>query len=183
MVQIRDNKEFDIILLLLRNPLHVRGIAKGLHQPHATILRKANSLVEQKVLDYKREGKNKVFFLRSNMVAVQYTYLAEHNKLVKLLAAYPEIAVIMNDILKKCREKLIILFGSYAKFQAKPDSDIDLYVDTTKRKCKETIEAIHSKLSVQIGRFDAKNNLIKEIMKNHVILRGVEDYYENKNDD
>ena len=43
---------------------------------------------------------------------------------------------------------------------------------------KESIETIHSKLKVKIEDFDLNSQLIKEIIKNHIVLRGVEEFYE-----
>ena len=40
------------------------------------------------------------------------------------------------------------------------------------------MKEINSKLSIKIGKFDTKSLLIKEIIKNHVIIRGLEDFYE-----
>jgi hypothetical protein len=42
---------------------------------------------------------------------------------------------------------------------------------------KQELERINSALSVKIGRYESKNLLIQEIKKNHVIIKGVEDYY------
>ena len=64
MVQKRDNIELEVIQLLLKQEYHVRGLAKALNESHSTILRKLNKLVKQNVIDYKKEGKNKVFFLK-----------------------------------------------------------------------------------------------------------------------
>ncbi len=73
---------------------------------------------------------------------------------------------------------MAILFGSYAKLIAKKQSDIDLYIDTDDKKIKKDVELINTKLSVKIGRYDKDNLLIKEIEKNHVIIKGVELFYE-----
>src|SRR3989344_4859500 len=130
MVQNKDNIELEIILLLIRGENHLRGIAKQLNESHSTVLRKLNKLVKENVLDYKKEGKNKVFFLRKNLQAKNYVFNAERYKLIKLLKKYPELSIIIDEFLKKNKENLIVLFGSYAKFLAKSDSDIDIYVDT-----------------------------------------------------
>ena len=76
---------------------------------------------------------------------------------------------------------MIILFGSYAKGNEKPDSDIDTYLETTDNKIKDKIKELNSKLSIKIGKFDLDSLLIKEIIKNHIILRGVEEYCERNN--
>jgi predicted nucleotidyltransferase len=180
MVQKRDNIELDIIDLLLKSAHHVRGIAKKLNQSHSTILRKLNNLKKENVIDSKREGKNKVFYLKKNLVSRTYILRAELYKLTKLLRKYPELGVIFEEILQKSDEKLIVLFGSYAKGLAKKDSDIDIYIETKSRTVKKVVEDIHSKINVKIGIFDTKSPLIKEIIKDHIIIRGIEVFYEKQ---
>ncbi|MEK6853976.1 MAG: hypothetical protein AABX60_01455, partial [Nanoarchaeota archaeon] len=58
------------------------------------------------------------------------------------------------------------------------ESDIDVYIDTVDRETRDEISDIDTKLSVKIGRYDTQSLLIKEIEKNHVIIKGVEEYYE-----
>ena len=70
------------------------------------------------------------------------------------------------------------MFGSYAKGIAKQDSDIDVYMDIMKNKLKQDIEKIDSRLSVKIGNYEKSNLLIKEIDKNHILIKGIEEYYE-----
>lgn len=79
-----------------------------------------------------------------------------------------------------CHKKidLAILFGSYVKGIAHKDSDIDIYIDTRNNKLKEEVELIDSKISVKIGSYNQESILIKEIEKNHMIIKGVERYYE-----
>jgi predicted nucleotidyltransferase len=73
---------------------------------------------------------------------------------------------------------MIILFGSFASLTANDDSDIDVFAQTQKKDLKKALESINSRLSIKIGTFDVNSLLIKEIIKNHVILKGVETYYE-----
>jgi predicted nucleotidyltransferase len=178
MVQKRNNLNFEIILILIKGNNHIRRIAKNLGESHSTILRRLNELVKENVIDYKFEGRNKVFFIKKNLQAKSYVFNAERYKQIKLLKKYPELSVIAEDILKECHENLIIIFGSYAKFVAKENSDIDVYVETKDKKVKEKLESIHSRISVKIGNFDLNSLLIKEIIKDHVILKGVEEFYE-----
>lgn len=178
MVQKRDNLELEIILALLKGENHLRGIAKQLNESHSTILRKLNKLVMENILDYRTEGKNKVFFIKKNLQAKNYVFNAERYKLIELLKKNPELDVIMEDISKASKETLIIIFGSYAKSLAKKNSDIDLFVETRNRAVKEQLESIHSRIKVKLGDFDLSSSLIKEIIKNHAILKGVEEFYE-----
>lgn len=178
MVQNKTNMELEVILILLMGKTHLREIARKLNASHSTILRRINGLVKENVLDYKVEGKNKVFFIRDNLQARNYIYSAEKYKLVKLLRMYPRLSVILDDVYKNSHGKMVILFGSYAKFSAKPHSDIDIYVDTTGMGIGHKLREISSKIRVKTGKFDTKSLLIREIIKNHAILRGVEEFYE-----
>ena len=101
-------------------------------------------------------------------------------KFSTLLRKYPELSVLFEEILRRTDEKLIVLFGYYAKGLAKKDSDIDLYIETKDRNVKKAIEDIHSKISIKIGTFDTKSPLIKEIIKDHVIIRGIEVFYDKQ---
>lgn len=178
MFQNKNNLDLAIILTLLRGESHLRGVARQLKESPSTILRKLEVLREKNVLDYKKEGRNKVFFIKKNLQAKNYVFNAERYKLMRLLDEYPELGIIIEDVLKKNKDRLIVLFGSYAKFTAKKDSDIDVYVETRDKTAKADIEMIHSRLNVKIGDFDPDSELIKEIIKDHIILRGVEEFYE-----
>lgn len=180
MVQKRSNLELEIIGLLMKKQVHVRGMAKILNESHSTISRKMDSLVKDNVVDFRKEGKNKVFFLKKNFIVKNYIFMAEEYKLIKLLRNYPELSIIFEEILDKTDEGLIILFGSYAKNTSRKDSDIDIYIETESRNLKKEIEKIHSKIQVKIGVFDTKSDLIKEIIKDHVIVKGVEKFYEKE---
>ena len=180
MVQKGDNLELNIIGVLLRKERHVRGLAQALHASHSTVSRKLNSLQRENVLDSRKEGRNKVFFLKKNIAARGYVLQAESHKLTELVRQYPELSVIFAEILKKADEKLIVLFGSYAKGLAKRDSDIDIYIETKSRNVQKTVEGIHSKIHVKIGAFDISSSLIQEIIKDHIIIRGIEAFYEKK---
>lgn len=174
MVQKRNDLESEIINVLLKSESHVRGIAQKLGEPHSTILRKLNNLKKENVIDSKTEGRNKIFFLKNNLISKNYIQKAELHKLTKLFGKYPELAIIFEELLKKTDEKLIILFGSYAKGLAKADSDIDIYIETKNRNVKKVIEDVHSKINVKIGSFDTTSPLIREIIKDHIIIRGIE---------
>jgi len=178
MVHKMDSLELDIIKVLLKSENHVRGIAKNLGESHSTIMRKLNNLQKENVVDYKIEGKNKRFFLKNNILSRNYIQKAELQKLSTLLRTYPELSIIFEEIVEKTNERLIVLFGSYAKGLAKKESDIDIYIETKSRSVKKTIEEIHSKINVKIGHFDIKSLLIKEIIKDHVIIRGIEVFYD-----
>lgn len=178
MANNKDDIILEMMLLLIKEKFHLRSIARELQVHHSIIARKLKELIDNNVVDYKLEGKNKVFYIKKNIQARNYIYNAEGYKLIKLFRKYPELTVIAEDILKISKEKIIILFGSYAKFIPKKESDIDIYIETKDEKVKERIEHINSKIKVKIGTFNINDLLIIEIIKNHIILRGIEEFYE-----
>ena len=177
MVQKIDSLHLDTILVLLKGKIHLREIARLLGESHSTILRKLNKLIKENIIEAEIQGKNKLYSLKDNLMARSIIYMAENYKLIKLLKEYPKLAIILTEVSKRIDEKLIVIFGSYAKFSAKPNSDIDIFIETKSRKVKDTAKEINSKLSIKIGPLDKNSLLIKEIIKNHMILKGVEEFY------
>lgn len=174
----RKDYKLEIINDLLGNKHHVRALAKKVHTNHTTVLRKLKELYSENVVDYVREGKNKVYFLKKTSEAKTYIFMTENYRQKKLLEKYPNLRKIIEKIQGNNKIKLAVIFGSYAKFSSNENSDIDVYIETEDKTTKSETEKIHSKINVKIGKYDRKNLLIKEIEKNHVIIKGVELFYE-----
>ena len=174
----RKDYKLEIVNTLLKRPNHVRGAAKEFGINHMTVSRKLKELLDENVVDYRQEGKNKVFFLKKTLEAKNHVYAAELYQLLQAVKKYPHLRKIIRAVQENKEIKMAVLFGSYAKGLAKKDSDIDIYVETTDKKIKQDLELLDSRLSVKIGRYNQENLLIKEIEKNHVIIKGVEGYYE-----
>ena len=176
MCQKWDSITFEILLQLLKSEAHVRQLSTDLKIPLSTLSRKLTSLRDGLILDYKVEGKNYVFFIRKNLIALKAVLSAENYKLMKTAAKNTFLLPIFEDLAKI--DGMIILFGSYAKGTAKEDSDIDIYIETTEKAIKERAERVYHGLSVKIGAFNKNDLLMREIIKNHVIIKRAEEYYE-----
>jgi predicted nucleotidyltransferase len=158
--------------------MHGRALAISLKTSLTRVQTILNELRKANILDYKVEGKNHIFFIKKNLTSKSVIISAENYKLIKILNKLPELEPIFQDIIKKSKASLIILFGSYAKGTQTKDSDIDIYIETTDNKEKDEIQSMYSLLSVKIGLFDQNDLLIKEIIKNHIIIKGAEIYHE-----
>ena len=174
----QNNYNTKIVEALLKSENHIRGLAKLLDTNQTTIARKVQELCKNNIADFKQEGRNKVIFLKKSLEAKQFAYTVEANKFLDFFKKYPNLRRIIEAIKKNEKINLAILFGSYAKGTAKKESDIDIYIDTTDKKLKEEVELIDSKISVKIGKYNKESLLIKEIEKNHIIIKGIEIYYE-----
>jgi len=170
--------KLEIINELLKSKNHIRSLAKLIGTNPMTISRKVKELAKENVVDFNEEGKNKVYFLKKSLESRAYIMKTENYKLVKIIGKYPILRNIFENIQKNTNIRIVILFGSYAKRIAKPRSDIDIFVETKDKKIKRYLEQINSKINVKIGQYDKENLLAKEIEKNHVIIKGAEEYYE-----
>jgi predicted nucleotidyltransferase len=178
MLHMEQNLSNDIVAALLGQESHARALAKRLSTNHMTVARKLKELVNENVLDFRIAGKNKVYFLKKTSEARNYALMSELHRLNQTLKQYPRLRNLVDHIQKDPRVNLAVLFGSHAKGTAEEGSDIDVFIETDDRSLKRELELLDSKLSVKIGPYDESNLLMKEIEKNHVILKGVELYYE-----
>ena len=175
-----EQKEYklEIVNVLLDGKNHIRGIAGKLEINHMLVLRKVNDLAKSNVVDFVWDGKNKSYFLKKTAEARVYVFMAENYKLVQILVKNPGLRNIIEKLQKDERLNMAIIFGSYAKRTETKRSDIDIYIDTKNRNIRKELQLLDSRLSIKIGEYDKQNLLIKEIEKNHVIIRGVEKFYE-----
>lgn len=174
----QNNYNFKIVESLLRSENHVRGLARLLGTNQTTSARKCQELYTENIIDFKQEGRNKVFFIKKTLEAKQYTYSVESYKLLNILKKYPQLRRVIEQVKNNKDVGLAVLFGSYSKHKAGKGSDIDIYLDTIDIKLKKRVEAIDSRISVKIGEYNKDSLLIKEIEKDHIIIKGVEIYYE-----
>ncbi len=182
MVQKRDKVEFEILGCLLKSEAHIRAIEKEIKIPHATVIRKLEVLEKRGIVDFKVIGKNKQYFINKRLKSKKMLEAMEKFKLLNLFEKYPNLEPLFEEIVKKLSSEktgMIILFGSYAKNIPKKESDIDIYIETEDQSIIKKMEAINSKLSVKIGKFNKDSLLIKEIIKNHIILDGEDRFYEH----
>lgn len=178
MNQKRINIEYEIILRLLLQPAHGRIIAHDIGVPLTTVQRTLQKMRDANILEMTTEGKNKIYSLKKNIVAQKYIYNAENYKLINLVEKHPFLGIVLAKLQKAAPSMLIILFGSYAKELERKQSDIDIFVETNDVQQKKKLESIHSKFSIKMGTFNTDSALVKEINKHHVIVQGVEEYYE-----
>lgn len=178
MNHVVQNLTNDIVLTLLRGPLHTRGIAEALERSHATVLRKLKEMVKDNILDFTIEGKNKVYVIKKSIEGRNAAITAEIAKQSRSIADYPLLRAVIRTVLDLPEVQFALIFGSYAKGTAHEKSDIDLFIESEDRVVKKKLEGFHPSLSVKTGVFDKDNPLVREIMKDHIIVKGVEAYFE-----
>jgi predicted nucleotidyltransferase len=178
MFHVEQNLTNEIVALLLQTDLHTRGLAEKLQINHMTIARKLGQLVDENCADFRTEGKNKVYFLKKSIEGKNAAMIAEIYKQSRIVNTYPVLRGIFRAVWEIPDVPLALLYGSYAKKIPTKESDIDIYIETLNNDVKKHIEQRHSSLSVKIGKFDPKSLLIREMIKDHIIIKGVEVYFD-----
>jgi predicted nucleotidyltransferase len=163
--------------------IHIRAMAKLLGTSHVALLPYLKRLEELKILCSEKTGKNKQYTLNKDNILTKY-YLVVTEELATI--DYLE----RNFVIKKFAEHLagftttspLILFGSYAKDYATEESDIDLFclgkIPENQTSQIEKFElTFGKKINVKTTTIENFDNglrtgdiLIKEIVKNHIIL-------------
>ena len=87
-----------------------------------------------------------------------------------------------EDLFSKLEERtegILIIFGSYASFGANEKSDLDV-LSIGKIKNVEDLEDIYNIkiniIKINENKFDKNEHIVKEIIKNHIILKGTENF-------
>jgi predicted nucleotidyltransferase len=168
----------EIVLNLLKGENHLRQTAKELKINHMTIKRHLDFMIRENVLDVKKEGKNNIFSIKNSIEAHNAVLAAEIYRLNRLIKKHTELK---REILElKKFPAIVMIFGSYAKETESKDSDIDIFIETKDKGIKNHASKLNERFSIKIGKYDKNDLLIKEIEKNHVIIRGFEEFYEKK---
>lgn len=172
------NDNMRIVKELLKKENHIRGLARDINSNQTTVSRKIGELYNANIVDYKIEGKNKVYFLKKTLEARQYALIVEMYKLLEAVKKYPRLRRILEEIKKQKSVHFAIIFGSYASGKASQHSDIDIYIESADKNVIDLIKSTDSKLSIQAGKLDPTSTIAKEIQKNHTIIKGFEEYYD-----
>jgi len=181
------NYIFDILNLYRTDytkSLHVRAIAKLLNTSHVTLLPHLKKLEKNKILLSRKVGKNKEYLLNhNNILTKDYLALSEKLEAIKYLQKNFLIKKVYQHLINVNVQGAVVLFGSYAKNYATETSDIDLFClgklsQNQIMEIKKIGKIYGKEISIKTSTIENFNEglitgdtLIKEIIKNHVILQ------------
>jgi len=79
------------------------------------------------VIESETKGKIKIYRIKKSEIAREYLILTEQYKKIVILSSYRLIREIVEKVLPHIHG-IALIFGSYAKYKAKKDSDLDILV-------------------------------------------------------
>ena len=169
------NKVLDVLGLFLADynrQFYLREIARLTKIPLKTTQNIVKYLEKCNILKSSIRGRNKYFGLnKENPETKLFVLQAEVHKTVLFLEKYP----LFRSFLKEIKtNSLIVVFGSFAKFQASKDSDVDILL-VSKEKLPfhllaYNVHKIELPEKIFIKALEKQETLIKEIEVNHIIL-------------
>jgi predicted nucleotidyltransferase len=185
--------ELKIIDLLMRNvekKFTVNEIAKALNAYYSHVYKSVNKLAKEGVVIKEKVGKSHLCSLNfDNEKTIALIQLDEIERRNDFYNLKKEIKIILEDFVKAIRPSnplTIVLFGSYAKNIATKESDIDiLVIGKNLAKIDIITKEIYSKYDKEINvvmmsarefKKQKSKAIIKEIIKNHYVLYGVEKF-------
>ncbi|MFH1638590.1 MAG: nucleotidyltransferase domain-containing protein [Candidatus Woesearchaeota archaeon] len=182
---------------MLSNPeeqFTIRGIAKKLRKSYALVYNNIADL-EKKDLIRKQSVPPGQIITLNEFAPTDIFIDIELKRKKEFLKKYPWIGLMLKDILLSTKNLFFIMlvFGSYAKRKQTAKSDIDLLIIVQDKKDIEKIEEPMHKIYTKVkkglnfvGISDFKEmirdtnqlNIGNEAKKYHIILYGVEAYYQ-----
>lgn len=172
-----------------KKSIHLREIARETGVDVKSVQIQLQKLEKINVLSSVRKGRNKEYTLNLNNIIIKYyLIMAESFNSVIYLKKHFLIKKILDEIGTKIDDPLI-LFGSFVKGGYTKESDIDLFVISEKKIDKnlvlKTSDLINKEISIKssnkaqfLNGLRNKDPLINEIISNHVILKGIDEFCE-----
>ncbi len=171
------NNGLEVASLFRRNykaRFYLREISKLSKLPLKTCQNALTDLEKAKILKSKTEGKNKYFSLNlENIKTKSYLLQSEIYQTDLFIEKYPQFKMFLKSLKTTSP---IIVFGSFAKFTADKNSDLDLLL-ISEKELKLPFHLLPFKLhqvnipeKTFLKALKEQEDLIKEIEENHIIL-------------
>ena len=157
------------------------AIAKKFKLNQKTVSNILNNLEKENILKFSKEGKNKYYFLNLlNPRIKEIIKMAEINKKISFIQKHKKFVGLFDEIALRVKG-IAIVFGSYAQGNEKHNSDLDLLVIGEIKNVLNLEDSFKVEINIiksTKNKFTKNKPFVKEIMENHIILKGLEEFVE-----
>lgn len=181
------NKYYEIMKHFLNGydkKIYGRELVKKVNISQKNVALTLEEMEKEGVLSSRLKGNVRYFSLnKSNPLIDKYVLLAEIESSIMFLKKYPKISQILSQIDNK--NKIICVFGSYARGNQKKNSDLDLFIigKFNEGEIKKIGQDYHLDINIKgcsksdfISSLKSRSPLVNEILENHIIVSGYEDF-------
>ena len=181
MCKMIHNKYFLILKQYLGNykkELHGRGLIGKVHLSQKAIALTLEELEKKGLLKSRKQGNMKYYGLNLENTEIKDTInIVELLQKIQFITQHRTLAHIFRT-----DERIVGIFGSYAKSTQKERSDIDVFIIGNNEKLyTQEVKTYNLDISVKfftekefLKLLKEKNPLTNEIIENHILLFGVE---------
>lgn len=189
------NCEQKIMEILLPQPFNaysIRKISELIQGSYALTYESVQSLIEKRLIKTKKIGNTLScqLNLSSEPSSLAISSLIHSQKFLNKV----QFGFIVDEIKEKLSDLIyiMILFGSYAKGKARPESDVDLLfvvqnegdIEKIKKRLKLVLSSTKIKVEFEVvttewllKMFEEKHSVGREVLEGSMILYGAEQYY------
>ena len=174
-------------------PKTIREISKKIKSDYKITHTATQRLLGKNILISKKIGQSSLCELNNSFYSSDI--YAVENKRKEDLLKNKNLKQLYQEVITKIESVFFIftIFGSYASRKQTKSSDIDILFVSNEQGFEEKVSNILSLLPIKTHPFvftedefirmkdSKKSNIIKEMIKNNIILYGVENYYRLKN--
>lgn len=171
------NKHLEVLALFLgdyNRQFYLREISKLTKIPLKTTQNIIFNLEKERILKSAISGKNKYFRLNLDNVQTKlYILQSEIYRTSLFIDKYPLFKIFLDEIKTNIP---IVVFGSFAKFKADKNSDLDLLIISKDKQKLPTHLLAYKIHEIRLSELDFINALekqeilLKEVQENHIIL-------------
>ncbi|MDP1695510.1 MAG: nucleotidyltransferase domain-containing protein [archaeon] len=158
--------------------IYGRYISKRIGMNQKTASNFLNKLEKGNILKFSIEGKNKYYFLNKfNSNIKEVIKLIEINRKISFIEENKKLTGLF-DKLEQRTQGILVIFGSYAQGTNTEKSDLDIFISGKISNVDDLEDLYNIKINIikSNKEFDKKEYLIMEIIKNHILLKGVEEF-------
>lgn len=186
-------KSLEVLEKIYLNPgIHLREIARKVKLGIPAVKNHLDKFLKEKIITKRREGKNVKFFINfKNKKIISYLTQVEFYRLEKLPRFVSNVAFDLLSMLET-KPLIVLIFGSYAKGDYTKESDLDVLLvfntisDKVRKEIETKVKIVNSRYSVRVrpiyiswkefarNFFDEKNDFMKEVKENKIIVSGIE---------
>ncbi len=161
--------------------IYGRVIARKLKMNQKTVSNILNNLEKEDILKFSQEGKNKYYFLNKfNPNIKEIVKLIEIEKKIEFIGKNNKLKGLFSKLEEKA-QGILVVFGSYANYTNNKKSDLDIFIMGKISNIDDLGELYNTKINIiksEKEKFNREEHIIKEIIKNHIVLKGVEEFIE-----
>jgi uncharacterized protein len=165
--------------------VHIREVARYADISVEAARNQLKWLEQMRVITSSQRGRNKDYVLNfDNIITKYYLVLSETFSTIRCVDEYFLIKKVIDELARSI-DGIAVLFGSFAKGQARGTSDIDLFIIGERRIDPQAVSSLEDLIGREINvKFATAQQFLnglkdaapleQEVVADHIVLKGID---------